>query len=239
MKNTLQQTQANEARKLVKEIEEKKLNLATKETKLLNQQKELSEALENNKISQAELERYCETDDFKKAEEAVKEYETLIENMMKEKGVTRKVAEEFIYGLNETSVAPETITETYEQQLGKYVPSLFGDPVETTVSDALRKKYGEGKGLWTKKINGIERDYINSNKAWREIVGENEGQLLADFQKLLSVLFKQKGWEFKLIKGTDISALQKNMAENMESINGFRDYHNDGGRFYKYCLEKF
>jgi hypothetical protein len=29
------------------------------------------------------------------------------------------------------------------------------------------------------------------------------------------------------------------MAENMESIDGFRNYHNDGGRFYKYCLEKF
>jgi hypothetical protein len=130
--------------------------------------------------------------------------------------------------------------------LGKYVQSLFGDPVVTTVSDALRKKYGKGKGLWTKEINGVERDYFNSNQVWRESVGNNEGQILANFQgllsvlfkELLSVLFKEQEKTFKL-EGTDVSALQKNMAENMESIDGFRNYHNDGGRFYKYCLEKF
>jgi hypothetical protein len=42
-----------------------------------------------------------------------------------------------------------------------------------------------------------------------------------------------------LIEETDVSALQKNMAENMESIDEFRKYHNDEGRFYRYCLEKF
>jgi hypothetical protein len=29
------------------------------------------------------------------------------------------------------------------------------------------------------------------------------------------------------------------MEENIYAIDRFRNYHNDGGRFYKYCLERF
>jgi hypothetical protein len=123
--------------------------------------------------------------------------------------------------------------------LGKYVQSLFGDSVVTTVSEALREEYGNGKRLWTEEINGVKRDYIKSNQVWREIVGDNEGQILADFQGLLSVLFKERGKTFNLIEGTDVGALQKNMEENIYAIDRFRNYHNDGGRFYKYCLERF
>jgi hypothetical protein len=180
----------------------------------------------------------------------VKEPETTVKPTVKTTEVTQQKKDNVIYILNETFTTPETTIETYKQQLGKIFPSLFGDPPVTTVSDALREKY-KGKGIWTKttediyKVNGVnvENDYINVNKIWKEeIVRENEGQILADFQKLLAALFKQQGKNFPLIKGkkgTKVEALQKNMEENMKNIDGFSDQHNDGGILYNLCMKIF
>lgn len=88
--------------------------------------------------------------------------------------------------------------------------------------------------------NGIQKDiYIHKNDEWREIVGANEWLILADFQKFVKALFEEQGKEFTLIEGTDVKALQENMKENMDNIDGFYNKHYDGGILYNVCLEKF
>jgi hypothetical protein len=207
---------------------------------VLNKAKEeLQKDLDDN-------EAYLKSEEYTKADAIYNQVEALItqslEGLKQVRGVSfdevteRKKLEDIFY---QDPSTPETSAETYEQKIEKAMQSLYGNPPVTTVSDALRKKYGKGKGLWTGEVNGIISDYIHSNKVWREIVGKNEGQAIANFQNLLEPLFAKQGKKFNVIEGTDVAALQENMRNNMNSIKGFYNYHEDGGAFYRECLMIF